>query len=195
MAELLEFEPVEHIYRLCGRKLPSVTQVLSVIDTFEGVPMAFLEAARDFGRHVHAAVHLCNTNDLDHESLDPALVPYLEGWVNFLKDSGARVIESERRVYSRALGIAGTLDCLLDWHSLAEVADVKTGAAVPRSVGLQTAAYRQLRKLEGDIHIGRKRYCIHLLGKGRYKVHALDDPSDWDNFLSCLNVWKFINKR
>lgn len=194
-ADALQFEPVGHVYSVGGRRLPSVTGVLQALDTFENVPLAFLEAAREFGSHVHTAVHLFNIDELDHDTLDSALIPYLDGWCSFLRDTRAQVIESERRVHSKRLGVAGTLDSLMAWHDLPEVIDVKTGDAIPLSVGPQTAAYRELRLEEGDIKISKTRYCVHLLGAGKYKVHKLTDARDWHIFLSCLNVYRFAKRK
>lgn len=193
LASDLRFDPVAHSYHAGHRRVPGVTSVLQQIDELDGIPREFLEAAARFGTHVHLATHLFDTGQLDEPSLDRALVPYLDGWRRFLHDSRARVIESERRVYHERLGFAGTLDKVVEWHDLPDVIDIKSGAAVLRSVRPQTAAYREARMSEGDIKLSKSRYCVHLTKDGKYKVHRYRDPSDFNIFLSCLNIHRWMN--
>jgi hypothetical protein len=155
-----------------------------------------LEASREFGSNVHAACHLYNQEALDWESLDPALVPYVEGWARFLDDSGAVVILSEHQVAHRALGYAGTLDVLAEWKRARPIIDIKSGQ-LPRTVGPQTAAYAQAYDAMAGVKASpRPRYCVQLnpeFPRG-YKVHALTDPSDWSIFQSALNCHRFREK-
>lgn len=191
MAEL-EFNEARHEYRLDGRSLPSVTKVLGILQDFGGVPAEVLARAAEFGRHVHQAVDLYNKRTLDEGSLDPALVPYLDAWRTFLADTGAVVVESEKRVWHRTLHYAGTLDVLADWRGRRCLIDIKTGA-LPRTVGAQTAAYwAALDSIGGRAASNRPRYCVQL-SPNRYQIHHLKDPSDWSLFQSALNCWRFIN--
>lgn len=193
LAAELQFNEAEHLYHMGARKVPGVTQVLRQIDELEGIPHDILEAAAHFGRHVHIACDLYNKGVLDVSELDPLLVPYLAGWRKFLKDSGARVFESERRVYHKRLGYAGTLDAVVAWHTLPEVIDIKSSVTVPRSVRPQTAAYREALVSEGR-KIGKIRYCVHLLGNENYKLHRYSDPADFNIFVSCLNVHNWMER-
>lgn len=190
-----DFDPATHTYTLDGRRLPSVTQVLAPLNDYSMVPPDILEAARIFGTHVHEACDLFDRDELDWSSLDPALVPYVEGWRNFLRDSGAVVIASELRVYHAELGYAGSPDKVLSWRKSIAIPDLKATAIVPPTVGPQTAAYA---KAYHSMHGGRGReplrYCIHLTGGGKYKSHARTDPADWSYFVSALNCHKFKEK-
>ena len=56
----IAFEPTAHAYHLNGKPVPSVTKVLQMIQTLEGIPWEVLENARIFGSNVHTAVHLDN---------------------------------------------------------------------------------------------------------------------------------------
>lgn len=188
----LEFNSALHEYRLDGRVVPSVTDILSPLEDFSMVPRDVLEAARLFGQHVHEACDLLNRDALDLNTLDLALVPYVEAWRQFIKDSGAVVIASEERVVHAALGYAGTPDCVLAWGSRVVVPDIKSTAVVPRTVGPQTAAYAEAYQV---MHGGPKpaRYCIHLTPTG-YKTHPRKNPADWSLFLSALNIYRFKEK-
>lgn len=191
----LQFDPVAHTYEAAGKRLPSVTQVLGILNDWSGIPPAVLEAARDFGANLHAAINLYNRGELDKASVDAPLVPYLDGWEAFLDQSGAVVIASEQPVYHPSLGYAGTPDVVLDWNGRIVVPDIKSTHAVPRTVGPQTAAYAEAWWYTNGAR-GRRpeRYCIHLQD-GKYQLHKRNDPADWSMFLSCLNVFKYLEKK
>lgn len=190
----LEFDKESHTYRYAGIPLPSVTQVLDPLLELEGIPKHLLEAARLFGTHVHEACHLLVRGELDWSSLDPALVPYIVGAKRFLEESGMVVIASELRVTGIAGGVhcAGTLDivgvlrnheCVIDW---------KSTATIPKTVGLQTAAYERFYRMQRG-GPQRKRYCVQLR-EGDYRLHVLNDPADWNYFLSALNIHHWRHK-
>lgn len=187
------FDKVAHTYTLNGRRLPSVTQVLSPLEDFSMVPRDVLEAAREFGQHVHEACDLFDRGELDWANLDPALVPYVEGWRNFILESGAVVIASEFQIHHAKLGYAGSPDKALAWAGRIVIPDLKATAVVPRTVGAQTAAYAKAYQF---MHGGKEptRYCIHLPGDGKYKTHPRRDPADWSLFVSALNVHNFKEK-
>jgi hypothetical protein len=186
------FDAEQHAYTLDGRSVPGVTQILGLLEDFEGVPWHLLEAARKFGQHVHAACALMVRDELDWGALDSALVPYVEAAKRFIEESGVVVRASELRVAHPALRYAGTLDLLGELRGLC-LFDFKSGV-FPRSVGPQTAAYAAAYQQETGIRVAR-RYCVQLnpaLPNG-YKVHALTNSADWNIFLSCLNIWNFKN--
>lgn len=190
---MLEFDADTHTYTLNGQRLPSVTQVLAPLNDFSMVPPDVLEAAREFGSHVHEACDLFNRDLLDWSSLDPPLVPYVEAWQKFLDESGAVPIASEVRVVHAQYGYAGSPDVVLAWGKRTAIPDIKATAVVPPTVGPQTAAYA---KAWQAMHGGREpaRYCIHLREDGTYRSHARTDPADWSIFLSALNCHKFREK-
>lgn len=188
MPSKVEFDPGSHTYCLSGKRVPSVTQVLELAEDFSAVPPQLLEAARDFGQHVHAAVDLLLRNDLNWSALDPALEPYLLGAQRFLDESGVTPLYSEEPVAHTVLRYAGTPDLVGLFRNAVSVFDFKSGA-VPSTVGAQTAAYGEACRLYHGI-AAPKRYCVQLLPND-YRVHALRDRSDWSLFVSCLNVWRF----
>ena len=101
----LDFNAEAHEYRLDGQLVPSVTQVLAVLEDFEGVPWHLLEAARKFGQHVHEACALMVRGELDWASLDPALVPYVEAAQRFIDESGFVVRACELQVAHPSLQV------------------------------------------------------------------------------------------
>jgi hypothetical protein len=182
----LQFDAETHTYTLDGKRLPSVTEVLEPLIDYSRVPRDVLEHARIRGQHVHEAMALLVRDDLDWSSLDPELVPYIEGGKRFLDESGLVVIASELRVACGRIGCAGTLDLLAHWRNSEAIIDWKATSAVPPTVGPQTAAYDRLY-LSMFGGRPRKRYCVQLRPND-YKIHALTDPADWSIFQSALNI-------
>jgi hypothetical protein len=108
----LTFEEENHLYKLNGTGLVSVTQVLQkagIID-FSKVPPQILEAARKFGTAAHKACELFDKGTLDERSLDHNLWPYLDGWVAFKKEYNFEFLAIEQPIGSTIYRVAGTPD-------------------------------------------------------------------------------------
>lgn len=191
--EALRFDAEQHRYFVGERELPGVTTVLRMLDRFERVPPAVLEAAREFGQHVHLACELDNQGVLDEDSLDAPLVPYLQAWRRFRSESGFIVLGSEQRVVHRTLSYAGTLDVIGTFHDYLSVLDIKSGI-LPRTVGYQTAAYAEAYGAQHGKKPAR-RYCLQLNPEfsNGYKLHRLTKTTDYNMWISCLNVWRDMN--
>jgi hypothetical protein len=190
---VIEFDEPSHTYTVDGREFPSVTHILEPYTGLEFVDRELLRKAAEFGNHVHLACHLYDRGELDEDTLDPELVPYLDGWKHFLDDSGAIVILSEYRVASRKHGYAGTFDKMLFWGKSNRMVDIKSGSVLPKTVGPQTAAYVEAYA-EENCRI-RDRYCIHLPGAGKYKSHRLTDARDWNIFKAALVMHNWYQRR
>lgn len=189
---LIEFDKASHTYRVNGKAVPSVTQVLDPLLELDGVPRAVLEAARVFGTHVHEACHLLVRDELDWARLDPGLVPYVNGARRFLKESRVVVIASELRVASATVGCAGTLDLVAVLKRSESIFDWKSTATLPRTIGPQTAGYENFyREERGGPR--RKRFGVQLLPDD-YRLYPLTDPADWSVFLSALNLHHWRHK-
>lgn len=191
MPEELQFDAESHVYTWRGARVPSVTQILRPIINFDGVPPDVLAAAAQFGTHVHQACDLHNKGELDEAALDPALAPYLAQWKACIDECGLTIENSELRVVHPAGSYAGTIDVVGRINGKTFIADIKTGSAMPASVGPQTAAYRDAMK---DFDRNALRYCIHLMPDS-YRLIRLTDKTDIHIFQSCLNIWRFNHAR
>ena len=189
-----EYDALTHTYTLDGRRLPSVTECLGLLQNFDSIPWETLERARQRGQRVHEHINAYNRGDITEADFPPDISGHLEGWAKFMDDTGAVVIQSERPLYHKALGYGGTPDCILSWKDdkALLLPDVKATWAVPPTVGAQTAAYAEAYKSHnGKVRI--ERACIHLTAGG-YKLHMRTDPADWSLFVSTLNVYRFLEK-
>lgn len=191
----LVFDPVAHTYHYKGVKSPGVTTVLEPWNGLQFVDPEILAAAAEFGTHVHDACDMHNRGELDEATLmdeSPLVWEYLQGWKLFLRQTGVTVVESECRVVNAKLGYAGTLDTIvvgLGKERGKVIIDIKTGTAVPKTVGPQVEAYNQAYKL---MHGGRlmKRFCCHLTAH-KYNLVPLTNPRDWDIFKAALILHKW----
>lgn len=102
------FEKEGHVYTAAGKILPSITQILSA----EGfVNTAFYDDwSRDRGSMVHLACHYDITGELDEDSLDDEIRPYLAAFRKFMAESGFKVDKSEVPAANLTYGYAGTPD-------------------------------------------------------------------------------------
>lgn len=183
----LTFEECAHVYRLAGVVVPSVTQILKPLTDLSGIPRDVLEAKRDLGSRVHLACQLDDEDDLDEASVEDDVAPYLDAWRRFLRESGAVVLENERKVFEPTMRYAGTLDNVLAYDGAKWAVDKKTSIATPLATGPQTAAY--LRAL-GDPSVTR-RAAIRLRPDGTYRFEPLTGADDWACFMACLTLQRF----
>jgi len=133
-----EFREATHEYFIGGNPVPSVTGVLKeaglIDDSF------FTPAAAERGTFVHQACALWDKGELDTCALDPVLVPYLEAWQKFRKESGVTPTIIEEPFYSLEHGFAGTIDrAWMDGKHFI-VCDIKSGP-LPDWLPLQLAGY------------------------------------------------------
>ena len=104
----VEFEPDGHVYTYRGQHWPSITQILKAegfVDT-----TWFDEWSRDKGSMVHLAIHYDVTGELDEESLDDEIRPYLSAFRRFMAESGFKVEKSEEPGVNTTHRYAGTPD-------------------------------------------------------------------------------------
>lgn len=185
----IEFKEDGHRYYIDGVSVPSVTECLDLLTDFKNVDRAVLEAAAAFGRHGHKAMNLLVRGRLNWGTLDKALLPYILSGQRYLEQHAHTIIASELVVGSPTLKLAGTIDLVTETKGGYAIIDWKFTDALPFNVGLQTAAYDRLFRY-GNLSVrGRvcKRICVQLKEVG-YKQTVLNDPADWNNFQSALNV-------
>ena len=79
----LEFDQENHIYKMDGRKIPSVTDALSLVDDRRKDPYYLLR-----GKYVHKATELWDRKELDENTIDSSILGRVEAWKLFRKESG-----------------------------------------------------------------------------------------------------------
>lgn len=193
---MLTFEEGPHLYRWHGKPVPSVTQVLGQLTSYDRIPAESLKRARQKGVAVHRTVELHAKDDLDEETLPEWLRPPLAAFKQFVADTGFRIVESERRVFHPTYGYAGTADLfgtIRVKRGRSEVeqtacVDLKRSLYAGRAIGLQLIGYVKARETEPGSERIQRRFALVLSETGKYALTEFDDPSDFTNFLACLTV-------
>lgn len=199
----LTFSAPDHVYRLHGVTVPSVTQVLRATGyiTFDGVPPHRLEAARARGERVHRALQFLLEGDLDDASIDDEVRGYLTSAERYLRLYIRRVVAVERRVFSLRHGYAGTVDLVaVHTDGSLSIDDFKTGQPDDVAADLQTAGYLgavlEMREQDPEVSVLLAGYSppimrrsIRLFGDGRIaRESPYVDTFDFARFLTALAV-------
>lgn len=193
-----EYNDENHLYRLDGQVIPSVTQVLSLvgITDYSHIPSDKRESSMRFGTAVHLATSLWDKNDLDETTLSPMIIPYLDGWKKFLSDTKARIVQNEEPSYSPKYRYGFKIDRILEIHKRLTVVDIKTSADPQQGTDLQLAAYY------AGWNEGRKRneqaldrIAIHLTNEGKYKIEPYKNKNDVNEWLTCLFMYNTLKRR
>lgn len=199
----IQFDPATHIYRVGGRIVRSVTQVLEDggLSDWSGVPAAVLRDAQVRGTMVHRACHFINKNNLDPASIDERIGGYIEAYNKFKRDWQLQVRHSETMIYRRLqitgedsyvsnptdLEIIGTLDLEGSIRKINDLLiDIKTGEPT-EAWGPQTAGY--LRAFSRSAQHTHKRLLLQLKKTGNYKMHWMplrNFGADWERFRWAL---------
>lgn len=147
----ITFNEKLHEYKIDGNPVKSVTEILKIYGL---APKFWSSQAAMRGTYVHKAIHLFLLDNLDEDSLSPALRPYFESWKKwFLAQEQVDTHEAEYIVGSLLYGLAGTLDfwgvvngknLLIDWKGAKEVYFHHW---------LQIELYRRLLKIMDDIDV------------------------------------------
>lgn len=139
----LTFDSAGHEYRLNGRPLPTVSQIVKLItgDTYAGIPKHILNKAAAFGTAVHKAIELYNETFIIKYTDDFKMAYCLSQWVK-LKSEFDEIKQNETMVHYRDL-FAGTFDSIAVKNGELVLIDYKTTNRFHReSVTIQLNLYR-----------------------------------------------------
>jgi hypothetical protein len=193
----LNFDEGSHTYRYAGEVVPSVTQVLKPLMNLDFVDPEVLAAAAAFGVAVHKACELDDLDQLDEESLDPELAPYLSAWRKFSADYGVIWSAIEAKVYHPQLRYAGTLDrygLVKDkpgGRHVPTMVDIKSGTRLFPSVGPQLAAYHRALN---ESSVTTRRLAVQLKPDATYVAKWHSEPTDFAVFASLLTLRNWCAK-
>lgn len=198
------FDPEAHAYALDGQLIPGVTEVLRQVVDLSMIRDDVLDRKRAIGSALHQAIELDAADELDPDSIDPAVAPYFAGWRRFQAEHHAFIVHAnERPVFSQSFRYACTPDV---WGVMSDslshapfVLEIKSTATLHPAVGLQTAA--QLRAIgEWSHEDGRtrdrfiataSRFALQLNNRGGYKLTKLEARDDFSTFLALLTAWRW----
>ena len=197
----LHFDHVSHRYKLDGRVLPSVTQVLEnvgIID-YDGIPWETRQMALTRGSNVHLATQLDDEGDLDEDSVGD-LMGYVKAWRAAKAALGITSFSHiEKRMAHSGFRYAGTMDRMFKGPSgTGEIIDIKTNTA-PWWVRIQLAAYQCLA-IANNLGAVSVRIAVELHPDGTFNAMMFGEREyrdDLQTFLAALRVMneKELNRR
>lgn len=167
------FDEAEHQYYINERRVPSVTQICTLLDTEIPLnPTAFTFAAQR-GTAIH---ELCADIDM---GVEPASVPqelagYIKAYLDFCRDYSPEWLYIEKPLYNETDGYAGTLDRFGTINGDYYIADIKTASNMARKQRIrlcaQIAGYRRaIPKAFAFANI--RGIGVQLKANGQYTVH------------------------
>jgi hypothetical protein len=186
MPDGLTFDETTHTYRLDNERVPHITQVLALagLDCWEHVPPEVMAAARARGTAVHRLVQFWLEDDLDWDTVDESLVPYLDAYLEFATHSRFEPDMIETPLVHRALRFAGTPDLVGPFGNMRGIVELKSGG-ITEAAQLQTAGQAIL------VNEPCRRFGLQLKPNGRPKIVEFTNALDRNVFLSALSIAHF----
>lgn len=138
------YDPVNHIYRIDGVRVPSVTQVLTDAGVIDD--RWFTDESRERGRIVAAATALYDQGKLDMGRVPEHCQPYVQAWIDWRVAVGITnddFIEIETPRWNTTFRYGGKSDAIAWIYGRRTVVEKKTGS-VARWHKWQTAGYRDM---------------------------------------------------
>lgn len=191
----LTFHDPSHTYRLGGKVLPSVTQIIKNMGLgvdYSAVPPDVLRRAAARGSEVHRLTALMDRGEFDaNTEFDPALEPYLDAWAKYRASAEWEFILIEEPLASEADATAGTVDRFGLRQGRPSILDIKCALSYHRSYELQVnGGYRSLLIANGIIKEREDvvdRIIIQLKRDGTFETH---DPPRGLNHVVALAQWR-----
>ena len=203
------FDEREHIYRMYGQIVPSVTKIISTISPDLLMNSNFIRKTQ-IGTDTHSVCeHLIDAQmgwgSVGYPELNPIAVvdaqTYVDGFIKFMDKEDYIFIASELRVHSELYKVAGTMDILALHKKKGHLAlmDIKTVAKLSPTVALQLWAYDKFYwEMFGKLTKTKvkERTAIWLTGDGDYKLKHYNDANDVNVFMCKLvsYQWDKANK-
>lgn len=195
VSQPINFEPVDHVYTLNGRTLPSVTQVMRFMsnELYEGIPPDVLAQAADRGTRAHEQI--ANIVRYDYTETDEDTQCYVDAYYRFMEQYKPEWLMSEWRTYHTKLMYAGTIDLIgyiePDSGDGIDLCDIKcTHAYHPIMLATQLGAYKEAAKSQGNRI--RNLYGLQLLKDGTFRFERVQDG--FRTFVHCLALHTEMQK-
>lgn len=187
--------PMSHVYSLDGVVVPGVSECLknAALSDYSQVPVGVLQAAADRGTALHEATALLDQENLDLESVDPAIQGYLlsyQLWRESTEDWCILQIEQWKIADCAGMKYGMTVDRQFMAPGGARwIIDLKTSAKRQDWWALQTAAY--------DEKQDKRRGVIHCFKDGKTaQLIEYTEDTDYSVWEACLKLehWKRSQK-
>lgn len=190
--EGLTFEDRTHTYRLDGRVLPSVTQIMAPLRAieYEGIGETVLHRAADKGTAVHNAIE--NWIKFEIKDIPSENEGYFDAFMKWWQQYRPEVVGSEIRVCNRLMQYAGTIDLVAYINGELTLVDYKSTYTLSDMLcAVQIEAYSKALESMG-VKVDKK--CVlHLKRDGSfgYKYYESRDAKYWRVFSALKTVFDY----
>ncbi len=170
-----------------GRRIMGVTDVLRLSGIMEG-QMWGTDHDLWMGRCRHAAVELWVKGTLDLNTVHADILPSIEAFLAFQKDTGFKPTQSEYKVWNPVYRVATRLDLMGEFPDGAQgIVELKSGT-VSKVTAIQTA----LQDILLGSQVARKRYGLSIPNTGKPNVVPYANRDDYSIAIAAMNlaVWK-----
>jgi len=175
-----------HIYRLDGRRIIGTTEALKILDDRRKVDPFYLER----GSFIHKATEYDDQDELDFDTVDDQIKPYLGAYAKFKRDTGFDPQFIETIFYHPKYLFAGKIDRIGMLNKNLIILDLKSGTMTDIDK-LQLAAYWELVNVNHII--ATKAFALYLKDDGNYSLVEVEKPKLLlPVFLAALKIaqWK-----
>ena len=189
---MLEFDSINHIYKLDGVIIPGYSQIakdLGLID-YSKVPLRNLEWKANVGKAVHTAIFWDNTNELNMDSLDEVVSSYFKSWLIFKELYQPKILTeySEKPICSVKWHYGVTPDIVVEVKGGLTIVEVKTVSSMNPITAIQTEAQKVAIEENYKLKI-KQRWGLQLIPDTMPKLEPYTKLSDHSEWLSAVNVW------
>ena len=195
----VHFDESTHTYTLDGKELPSVTHIIRylAVDKANNADQNMALIARERGSAVHEATVMYDYSGDIPDDFPAEYAPYLEAYVQFVRDYKPGWIYTEHIMGSSELGYAGTLDRFGVIDEEPAILDIKTSYKVDiPSLSSQLYAYEALLKSEKPALAKTvfNLYGLQLMRTGKYRLYKCDKYIGGMLFNQCQCIYKTMEQ-
>ncbi|MDB4311913.1 hypothetical protein N9937_00645 [bacterium] len=179
------FDEASHTYRLDGKAIGSVTEIIKEAG-FNPNTAHYSKRSAHKGQMIHLVTEMYDRDELDESSIDDETTPFLDAYKLFVSETEFIPFKIEHRGYCPVNRFGYTLDrtgiCNRETRPI--LLDIKSGVAEPWH-RIQTAAYDSVQAVP---HV---RYALYLQGNGKYKFIKHDKRVDFERWKAALTMFCF----
>lgn len=192
----VQFDEATHTYTLDGVELPSVTHIIRylAVDKANNADPNMALIARERGSAVHEATVMYDYSGEIPDGFPAEYAPYLEAYVQFVRDYKPGWELIEHQMGNATLGFAGTLDRFGVIDDKWCILDIKTSYKVDiPSLSAQLTAYHDLllnEQFERLENANIRHLGLQLMRTGKYRLYETDCEKGSDLFYSCRRIYK-----
>ena len=192
----VQFDETTHTYTLDGKELPSVTHIIRylAVDKANNADPNMALIARERGSAVHEATVMYDYSGEIPDDFPAEYAPYLEAYVQFVRDYKPGWELIEHQMGNATLGFAGTLDRFGFIDGKLCILDIKTRYKVDiPSLSAQLTAYHDLllnEQFERLENANIRHLGLQLMRTGKYRLYEKKKKKGSDLFYSCRRIYQ-----